>query len=405
MDWTEWITALDFAALIDSPVVGNFFAAFHSALPGITVLSFCSCFLGYRIFRIFAALCGLGIGAAIGALLMAMEPGNTAMMLMGILSAIVLAAMTFIAFRFAAFLMGAFCGVAIGLVLIGWQSISLTLDLHNPTVLAGFAAELVIPAVLLGLMCILFYRPMIILSTSLMGIVAVYGVFELLLINLGPVVWVLGAACAVLGSGIQFHCNPKGTLPGPGKWPDALPDFSISLRNPSGKPAKAAKTNKSTYSVQKTTFPPKSDDATTWIAAGSLTGDMEQTTRITPEQMRARMAQAASPEPEIVPEIDMDTLMDRIQESVGETVREMQHMTAEAVNTPEEPFAEEHRAEATETPACKPIEEALFHDIEQAIQNRIEAEQPRSPDRFCIKCGTRNPIDSKFCIHCGRKLL
>ena len=130
-------------------------------------------------------------------------------------------------------------------------------------------------------------------------------------------------------------------------------------------------------------------DATTRITADTMrvpAADLDQTTRITPEQMRTRMAQAQAAEPvaqpEIAPVIDMDAVMDQIQASVGETVREMQDGS----------------------PAAQP-EDDLFGDIEQAIHNRIEAEQTQSPNRFCIKCGARNDADSKFCIHCGCELI
>lgn len=381
MDLVELMNEFDLAALMDSPVVGTVFAVFHSALIGVSVLAFVNCFFGYRIFRIFAALCGLGIGAAIGALLIALEPDNTAMMLMGVLSAIVLAAMTFVAFRFAAFLMGAFCGLAVGLVLVGWQTISMAPDLTDPKLLASFAAELLIPSVLLGLLCVLFYRPMIILSSGLMGMIGVYGLFELIGVDLGPMVWALGLACSVLGIGVQFQFNPKGTLPGPGKW---KPRAAAPVEKPSApKAAKSARRPVERTEVEA--------DATTRITPDtthSPMADMDQTARITPEQMRTRMAQArtaepVSPaEPEIAPVIDMDAMMDQIQASVGETVREMQDGS----------------------PAEQP-EDDLFGDIEQAIHNRIEAEQPRSPDRFCIKCGARNDADSKFCIRCGRELI
>ena len=56
MDLIELINEFDLAALMDSPVVGAVFAAFHSALIGVTVLAFVNCFFGYRIFRIFVQL-------------------------------------------------------------------------------------------------------------------------------------------------------------------------------------------------------------------------------------------------------------------------------------------------------------------------------------------------------------
>lgn len=374
MELAELMSELDLAALMDSPVVGSLFAAFHSALIAITVLAFVSCFFGYRIFRIFAALCGLGIGAAIGALLVTMEPDNTAMMLMGVLSAIVLAGMTFVAFRFAAFLMGAFCGLGGGLVLVGWQSISSAPDLNDPKILASFAAELLIPAVLLGLLCVLFYRPMIILSTGLMGIVGVYGTVTLLGMDLGPMLWAIGLACSVLGIGVQFQFNPKGTLPGPGKWKPraSAPAAKQSKMHPS-------KAKQPTQRIS------SNEEATTRISSA----DMDRTARITPEQMRARMAQPEQVQPEaqeeIVPQMNIDAMMDQIQASVGETVREMQDGTPKAQGS--EP------------------QDDLFGDIEQAIHERIQAEQNRSPDRYCIKCGTRNAADSQFCIKCGQKLL
>lgn len=380
MDLIELINEFDLAALMDSPVVGAVFAAFHSALIGVTVLAFVNCFFGYRIFRIFAALCGLGIGAAIGALLIALEPDNTGMMLMGVLSAIVLAAMTFVAFRFAAFLMGAFCGLAAGLVLVGWQTISMAPDLTDPKMLASFAAELLVPSVLIGLLCVLFYRPMIILSSGLMGMIGVYGLFELIGVELGPMIWALGLACSVLGIGVQFQFNPRGTLPGPGRW---KPRAAASVGKPSTpKAAVQPKGKMAKHTAVEA-------DATTRITADTMrvpAADLDQTTRITPEQMRTRMAQAQAAEPvaqpEIAPVIDMDAVMDQIQASVGETVREMQDSS----------------------PAAQP-EDDLFGDIEQAIHNRIEAEQTQSPNRFCIKCGARNDADSKFCIHCGRELI
>ncbi|MGN1031413.1 MAG: zinc-ribbon domain-containing protein [Butyricicoccaceae bacterium] len=375
MDILDLINEFDPAMLGQSPIVGTIFAAFHSMLIVLTVLGFLNCFFGYRIFRIFAALSGLGIGAGIGAMLVAMEPDNTGMMLMGIVSAIVLAAATFFAFRVAAFLMGAFFGLAVGMILVGWQSLSMDWEGLSERMLAQFGAELLVPALVLGLLSVLFYRTMIILLTGLGGVLGVYGVCELLQLDFGPMVWAFGLACSIIGIGVQFQFNPRGTLPGPGKWKQSsLPaKDAVSAPVAPAKPVKAAQVS-------------AESDATVRIRpkAPAAEADMDQTARITPDQMRARMKQAKTtvPEPPAAAPAGehsaADDLMEQIQASVGETVREIQ-------------------AEAQE--------EVLFGDIEQAIHARIEAEQTQTEYRYCIHCGTKNDVISKFCTHCGKELV
>lgn len=133
-----------------------------NTLPWIIVtmvLASVMCFAGYRLLRVFIALCGLGLGAVIGAVAGSyLKAGNTLTLILIALFAAGICLVSFLIYKAGIFLAAFFVFWALAYQVL--KHFSLPISMHLIAVLIG---------ILMGILAVIFLKPIVIVSSAISG--------------------------------------------------------------------------------------------------------------------------------------------------------------------------------------------------------------------------------------------
>ncbi|MBU3177168.1 DUF4203 domain-containing protein [Clostridium estertheticum] len=157
------------------------------------LFTFLQCFLGYKLFKFWVAICGFFTFGIMGGVVSNISSDNAGMlMLIVILSGLLGAFITFKLYKLGIFILCGFMGFLLGYVLT--QSITLG----------------IIMALVLGVLSVFFVRPVIIVSTSLLGgLIAGISLAKVLGISSFATSIIIGVLFAIFGMLVQFTTNKK----------------------------------------------------------------------------------------------------------------------------------------------------------------------------------------------------
>ena len=120
------------------------------------VIGILGCFFGFKLTKLFIAICGFAIGAVIG-LILSLEIDESYALLLIPVCAIVLAILSYKLYKVGVFVISFLNGASIGLIV----SLMLTHDLESASIIA-FIIGLIV-----GIVSVVFIKPVLIISTSI----------------------------------------------------------------------------------------------------------------------------------------------------------------------------------------------------------------------------------------------
>lgn len=185
----------DFYSILGNPA--GIFNAISEVVRIIAAITFIfaalQCFLGYKLFKFWIAVCGFFTFGILGGIIGAMVAKNTGIAVFcGILFAILGAFAAYKLYKIGVFILCGFMGFILGYILT--QS----------------AALGIIMAVALGVLGVFFVKPVIIISTGISGgLLAGSSIATVFNINDSLVSIILGILFAVFGVLVQFATNKK----------------------------------------------------------------------------------------------------------------------------------------------------------------------------------------------------
>lgn len=191
----------------------DYFSAFQPhAQADLTILAIASMvfaalniFLGYRLKRLWSTLIGVGVGFFFGLILgVAIWETMTAGIIAGVILAVIFGAIAFFIYKAGIFLL---CGVSA--MSLFYPSVSSLLENHTLAVILSVAIGIII-----GVLSIIFMRPIIIFSTAIGGSFSfAQSLFALFpaatlggakIFGLSWPIWLVGSLFAVIGIVVQF---------------------------------------------------------------------------------------------------------------------------------------------------------------------------------------------------------
>ncbi len=137
------------------------------------VLGLLSCFLGYKLTKVYIAICGFLLGAAIGGTIGAAMSSATMVVVLGLIVGICAGFVAYKAYKVGIFIMAFLtAGLFVAGVVIGYMSRKNGLSIQDyvttesllPAIIAG-----VVAGIIAGVICVIITKPMLIVTTSLSG--------------------------------------------------------------------------------------------------------------------------------------------------------------------------------------------------------------------------------------------
>ncbi|MBU3213880.1 hypothetical protein LL033_13950 [Clostridium estertheticum] len=182
-------------SMVEDPTgISGFASECMRIIAVVTFLfTFLQCFLGYKLFKFWVAICGFFTFGIMGGVVSNISSDNAGMlMLIVILSGLLGVFITFKLYKLGIFILCGFMGFLLGDVLT--QSITLG----------------IIMALVLGVLSVFFVRPVIIVSTSLLGgLIAGISLAIVLGISSFATSIIIGVLFAIFGMLVQFATNKK----------------------------------------------------------------------------------------------------------------------------------------------------------------------------------------------------
>ncbi|MBW9150659.1 DUF4203 domain-containing protein [Clostridium estertheticum] len=182
-------------SMVEDPTGISGFASECMRIIAVVMFLFTSlqCFLGYKLFKFWVAICGFFTFGIMGGVVSNISSDNAGMlMLIVILSGLLGVFITFKLYKLGIFILCGFMGFLLGYVLT--QSITLG----------------IIMALVLGVLSVFFVRPVIIVSTSLLGgLIAGISLAKVLGISSFATSIIIGVLFAIFGMLVQFATNKK----------------------------------------------------------------------------------------------------------------------------------------------------------------------------------------------------
>ncbi|WP_298842961.1 hypothetical protein [Clostridium sp.] len=182
-------------SMLVDPTGMSGFAIECMKVVAIVTLLFTSlqCFLGYRLFKVWVAVCGFFIFGIMGGVVSNAISDNVGMtMIIGILSALLGAFIAFKLYKVGIFIVCGFMGFLIGYI-------------FTRTITVG-----IIMALVLGVLNVFFVKTIIIISTSISGgLIAGISLARVLGINSFAISISIGILFAIFGMLVQFTTNRK----------------------------------------------------------------------------------------------------------------------------------------------------------------------------------------------------
>lgn len=135
------------------------------SLPWIVAgmaISALMCFMGYRLFRVFIALCGVGLGAVLGSVVGSFVDANDVVMIILIVMFVAgICLVSFLIYKVGVFLIAFF---------VFWSLSAMILDGFKLPIKPLYIALLI--GLLMGILTVMFIKPMVIVSSGLGGGIA-----------------------------------------------------------------------------------------------------------------------------------------------------------------------------------------------------------------------------------------
>jgi len=178
----------------DPTGIGGFASEGMKVIAAVTFLfAALQCFLGYKLFKFWVAVCGFFTFGILGGLLSSSISDEVGMaVFIGIISALIGAFIAFKLYKVGVFILCGFMGFLLGYVLT--QSVTLG----------------IIMALFLGVLSVFFVKPVIIISTSISGgLVAGTSLARVLGIDSFATSIIIGIMFAIFGILVQFSTNKK----------------------------------------------------------------------------------------------------------------------------------------------------------------------------------------------------
>ena len=198
-------------------IIENLVKALGGRVPGINlsswpwiaaamILAAVVCFLGYRLFRLFVALCGIGLGAVIGCLVGSrIDGGDVLTIILIVVFAAGICLVSFLIYK---------AGVFIASFFVFWSLAVCVLEKAKLPISPMLIALLF--GLLMGILTVIFVKPLIITASGLGGGLAMAGILFGSVLHMSGfavnvVILVTGVFFGALGMLVQFRVHGKKT--------------------------------------------------------------------------------------------------------------------------------------------------------------------------------------------------